>query len=127
MPGLYIDTDVAKDVARLLAGAGYDVVRGADLGLGHAADSVHLLEAARQGRVLVSHNVNDFQLLHEAWQRWSTAWGAPKQHPGILLPTHANPHDVFRQVDTIIASQWPLVNELYRWRDRGGWVRHQMR
>jgi hypothetical protein len=37
MPGLYIDTDVAKDVARLLAGARFDVVRGADL-VDHPAD-----------------------------------------------------------------------------------------
>ena len=37
---------------------------------------------------------------------------------------NAVPQVEVRYIDEIMASGWPLANELYRWRPRGGWVRH---
>lgn len=63
------------------------------------------MTAARQGRVLVSHNEADFLLLHRAWRRFAAEWGVqpPPSHPGIL---------VFRQVDP--SRLVPMAEEIDR-------------
>ena len=126
MPGLYLDNCVARQVAHRLNAAGYDVVTAAELGLRSAPDGRQLLVATQQNRVLVSHNASHFELLHDAWHRWSQAWGTPVQHAGILVLQHARPEMEARYIGEIMASGWPLANELYRWRVHGGWVRHQL-
>ncbi len=126
MSGLHLDNCVAKQVARLLIQAGYSVVTAAELGLKRAPDGRQLLEAAQQSRVLISHNADHFTALHDAWHLWSRSWGVSALHAGILLIPHAVPQVEVRYIDEIMASGWPLANELYRWRVRGGWVRHQV-
>ena len=124
MPGLHLDNCVAKQVARLLTQAGYSVVTAAELGLQRAPDGRQLLEAAQQGRVFISHNADHFTSLHDAWHLWSRRWGVSAVHADILLSPHALPHVEVRHIAENMASGCPLTNELYRWRPRGGRVRH---
>jgi len=70
----YLDNDVSVKVANLLNAKGHDVVSARSLDLRSATDAEHLLNAALSNRILVSHNFDDYELLHDAWQRWSTAW-----------------------------------------------------
>lgn len=85
MAAFYLDHNVAVQVAHMLRAAGHDIVTARDLGLDHASDDEHLLTAAQQVRILVSHNRADFVLLHTAWQRWTAAWQAgqrkARRHP----------------------------------------------
>ena len=126
MTRLHIDHDVSADLLPLLRRAGHDIVTAAELGLSAAPDDVHLLAAADDGRVLLTYNTKDFILLHGAWRRWSAAWQVARHHAGILIlkaPSQLSNQDSAREVDALLASQPPLIDELYKWERPGGWAR----
>ena len=85
MVAYYLDNDVGQELAALLGAYGEDVTTAAREGLRSASDDEHLLRAAGQERLPVTHNRRDFLLLHQAWLRWSTAWGVQRSHAGILV------------------------------------------
>lgn len=127
MGRFHLDHNVSRQVANLLRTSGHDVVTARDLGLEDADDDVHLLAALQDSRVLVTHNRNDFVLLHYAWRRWTRVWQVPQPHAGILIipqAPHLAPEQAVRELDGIQA-QVPLVNELYEydWQMSGAWVR----
>jgi hypothetical protein len=77
---LYLDDDSAAALlARLLQQAGHDVLVPADFGLSGAKDAEHLRRAIREQAAFVSHNYEDFELLHELLME------GQGHHPGILV------------------------------------------
>ena len=82
--------------------------------------------AAERGRMLLTYNRDDFERRHASWRRWSRAWQVTAAHAGILIaphPPHRSVAEAAREIDSLLASGYPLANELYRWRPVGGWVR----
>ena len=76
---LYLDDDSASTLlARLLRQAAHDVQLPADLGMAGEDDPVHLAQAIREGRVLLTHNHHDFENLH------NLIILAGGHHPGIF-------------------------------------------
>jgi hypothetical protein len=83
-------------------------------------DPQHLLQAIRAGRVLFSHNHDDFQLLHEL------VLGAGGRHPGVLIVRRDNdptrdlkPQQIVGALRKLLAAGVPIVNEfniLNHWR-----------
>ena len=62
---LYLDDDVASPLlAQLLQKAGHDVQLPTDVGLSGDDDPVHLRHAAMNGRVIITGNHDDFEVLH---------------------------------------------------------------
>ncbi len=132
MASLYIDNDVAVGVAVLLRGAGHQAVTTRDLGRTRASDAAQLLTAAQRNWIFVTHNANDFALLHDGWRRWSEAWGVPAQHAGIVvLPQATAAERARRRLDEVELAQFlidlfatgaPRANELWQWRRGRGWV-----
>lgn len=85
-----------------------------DLGLAHAGDDEHLLIAAQNGWILVSHNRKDFNLLHDGWRRWSAAWGVIALHGGILIIPQSWPAKrTASEIDSFIQTGVLLANQLY--------------
>lgn len=84
---LYLDEDFSFDIAHRLQGHGHDVATVRDLGLAGASDGTHLLKAEQERRLLISHNGDDFYLLHDAWLRWFQAHAPPPvpRHAGVLI------------------------------------------
>lgn len=78
-PRLLLDEDVQAGLAEALRRRGLDAVHLQELENKGLADAAVLALAAEQGRCLISYNVRDFVLLHNAY----AAEGRP--HPGILL------------------------------------------
>jgi hypothetical protein len=63
---LYVDDDCASKVLIAdLRADGHDVQAPADVGLAGEDDSVHLRQAVREQRVLITRNYADFANLHE--------------------------------------------------------------
>jgi predicted nuclease of predicted toxin-antitoxin system len=81
----YLDNDLAAGVALSLRTAGHVAISARDLRLRRATDDEQLLVAADAGRVFVTHNEDDFTLLHDAWRKWFSAKGVQAQHAGILV------------------------------------------
>jgi len=82
---LYLDHNVRRETANRLRAEGHDVLRTRELRAERANDDEQLLIAAERGRILLSHNRKGFELLHDAWQRWSAVWGVVAVPAGILV------------------------------------------
>jgi hypothetical protein len=124
MAECHVDHNVGRGVVVRLRMRGHTLVTAAELGLERGQDNLHLLEAARQGRVLLTHNLGDFTLLHDAWRRWSVAWGVIARHAGVIVPPQEWPRDrIAAEVHAILTDGLPLANELYHWVPGLGWVR----
>ncbi len=114
---LLLDEDTQAHVlVRLLREAGHDVETVAEAGMAGQADSAVLAYARQAGRVLLTRNVRDFLVLHQA----------DPQHAGILAEHQdADPakNMAYRQIAAAIgkleASGWALPGEfagLNAWR-----------
>ena len=104
---------------------GHDVVTSPDLGMDGQDDDQHLLAAANDGRILVTHNGRDFIVLNPAWRHWSQAWNTPADHAGILIvpqAPHMQPDVAAGELDAI-QSRESLINECwhYEWRTLRAW------
>lgn len=82
---LYLDDDSIHVVlVQLLGQAGHDVLLPANVGFAGAADPVHLRHAIREKRVFLTHNYDDFRLLHELLLEGGG------HHPGVLTIRREN-------------------------------------
>ena len=75
---------IPNDVVGLLRNRGHAVASSRDLGLDNFGDDILLLAAARTARVLLTHDIKDFEKPHDAWRRWPAARGRsrkPCRHP----------------------------------------------
>lgn len=119
---LHGDHNFARPAVELLRGLGYDVVASRELALDRAFDDEQLVFAARSGRVLLTHDIDDFELLHDAWRRWSVDWHVERHHAGILILPQEWPHQrKAREIDAFLHTGPVLVNQLYRWKPSIGW------
>jgi len=119
-PRFYLDQDVNKALKRALQ-AYYPEsdceVTAAESGLHLAYDGHHLLHAAQNRRILVSHNGKDFITMHDAWARWSAAWGVAPQrarHYGILIiPQSWRPPVAAREISQFLGPHDLLPDQIY--------------
>src|SRR5262245_59716247 len=90
------------------------------LRLSDAPDDKILFEAARLGRVVLTHDEEDFLLLDRAWRRWSSGWNVQPlpQHAGILLlPTIKVTLRgyVSQEIHHLLIARPSLANEVHAW------------
>jgi predicted nuclease of predicted toxin-antitoxin system len=104
---LYLDADVDVKLAANLRRAGYDCVSARDVG-NAALDDETLVFATNEGRVLFTHNIQDFVPIFKDW------WHANRNHPGIVvsqqIPLGELQRRVMRLLDTITADE--MANNL---------------
>ncbi|MBI4498191.1 MAG: DUF5615 family PIN-like protein [Chloroflexi bacterium] len=110
-------------MADMLRTAGHQAVTAVQLDMQYAHDDEHLLHAAQHGRILVTHNWKDYRLLHHAWHRWSTAWGIPQQHPGILVLPHGAVPQFAQAILDLLATGMQIHDTLHLWKGGGRWER----
>lgn len=115
MAALYLDEDVATYVAALLQAEGHTVLTTRSQRRVNATDGDQLVHSALNGWILVSHNANDFKLLHDAWHRWATAYQCPLIHSGILIvPQQYWSHErLAHEINAMVASGTDVNNQLY--------------
>ena len=123
MAAFYIDDDVSNPLAGLLLSDGHDVVTVRSLEAKGTPDARHLVAAAQQGRILVTHNRDDCRLLHDAWVYWSGLWSVSPLHAGILILDQSPPKFPLLALREVIQSDLPLTNQLYLWSPATGWIR----
>lgn len=111
---LYLDDDSAQALlVRLLLADGHDVEVPAKAGIAGMKDPVHFMYAIRTGRILLTHNHDDFKLLHELVLLVSG------HHPGILVVRRDNdptrdlkPRGITRAVRNLVAAGVPIADHL---------------
>lgn len=106
-----------KDLAlltRLLRQAGHDVCIPSDVGIAGSDDAVHLAQAIRDDRVILSHNHHDFEDLHNL-----LAVGAG-HHRGILVVRRDNnpkrdldEKGIVRAIDKLLRAGVQIVDHFH--------------
>ena len=126
MVRFYLDENVSEKLIPALRDQHHDVTSAIQSGQRTVSDALLLLDAARHGRIFITHNDRDFKLLHEAWRAWSTAWNGEEaaRHAGILIIRTSNQTVVPVIVDAIqrlLPTVDTFENRLFRWNIRDDW------
>lgn len=96
-----------------------------EIGQERSDDAEHLFIAAKQRRIVITHDRDDFILLHRAWQRWSAGWHVSAFHSGILIvpqPPRLTVVQCDQEIESLIARQSALTNALFQWTTSAGWT-----
>jgi len=112
---LYLDDDSTHSLLiRLLEADGHDVLIPAAASMAGKKDPAHLLHAIRTGRVFLTHNRDDFKLLHDLVRF------AGGHHSGILAVCRENdrkrdlkPRQLVRAVRNLINAGVPVADEFH--------------
>ena len=112
---LYIDEDSVDGVLiRRLIDGGYDTVTPSIAGTAGQADPVHFMCAIRAGRVVLTHDYEDFKMLHDL------VLLAGGHHPGILLVRRDNdptrdmsPRIIVRAIQNPAASEMAMPDSFH--------------
>jgi hypothetical protein len=113
---IYLDEDVSVMVGPLLTRRGHDVIHAYDLNNRQVPDTEHLLFAASSGRVMLTHNREDFEELHRWWLALN-AWGIMRRdHSGILTTWGDIPAGEWAGlVDSLLGQSPELSNRMLRY------------
>jgi hypothetical protein len=114
MMKIYLDDDSAAALlARLLQAEGHDVVVPDQVGNRGIEDPAHFLYAILDGRAVLTHNHEDYELLHDL------VVGSGGHHPGVLVVRRDNdrkrdlgPKGIVRALRKFIKSGAPIADEL---------------
>jgi hypothetical protein len=122
----YLDEPVAEDQASALRQHRHNVVTTRLMGNKGNSDVQQLLFATRSGRILITYDLRDYPILHEAWHELARLWGVGvvTLHPGIVIipPTHRLAVAEAARVIHDLVSREDLRNRLLRWKPSTGWV-----
>lgn len=126
MSAFYLDEPVAEGQAVPLRRLGHDAVTTRAVGSKGQSDVQQLLYAARTGRILITYDLRDYPMLHEAWHELARAWDVGNRvlHPGILIlpPTNRLPMaDAAREIDALTGHE-DVTNRLLIWQVPVGWT-----
>lgn len=110
----YLDDDSTNDLlVRLLRKEGHDVAIPDDVGNQGKKDPAHFMHAIREGSVLLTHNHDDYQLLHELVRL------VGGHHPGVLvvrrdqdIKRDLRPAGIVRAIRKLLAAAAPVADEL---------------
>jgi hypothetical protein len=122
-----MDENVSYLLDGLLRDYGYMVVSTHDEGREGSPDPHQLFHATEHDWVLVTHNANDFKLLHDAWHLRTYRWRLPHRHAGIIVAPQIQgytPSVVAVYIHTLAQQEDSLVNVFYDLQPRFGWVRN---
>ena len=112
---LYIDDDSVDGVLiRRLIDSGYNTLTPSTAGTAGQADTVHFMYAIRAGRVVLTHDYDDFKLLHDL----VVLTGG--HHPGILVVRRDNdptrdmsPRAIVRAIQNLTAAETVIPDSFH--------------
>lgn len=127
MAAFYIDENMTLELGPALRQYGHSVTSTAEERRLGAPDPHQLLHAAARGWAIITHNRNDFRLLHTAWLLWTNEWQIAPQHAGILIVEQVRRQpvsDLAQPIHDLVTNRdTTLANALYDWKPATGWVR----
>jgi hypothetical protein len=129
MADLYLDENVSARLISPLMARGHDVLHGRAVHPAKTDDHVHFASATRLNRILITHDIKDFRLLHRAWRDWFAEWGVPPhpEHAAILQapqPPQVSVAVLVELLDDFVrqaGTDSALLNRLFSWSAPRGW------
>ena len=97
-----------------------------DMGRLKATDDEPLLTATDLDHLLVTHNQDDYELLHRAWHRFARRWGVVAgQHAGVIIVPQSQEVPYPRtaaEIANLVRAEpnvWGRIIEFHR---KWGWI-----
>jgi predicted nuclease of predicted toxin-antitoxin system len=123
MVTFYLDHNISYRILPYLHSAGHQTVATRETGMNRADDDAQVFFAWQNGWITITHNRQDFLLVHHTLRRWGDLWHITDIHAGILaFPDSLAIREQARLLDVFIASDFPIANTFYEWRSIGSWV-----
>lgn len=109
MATFHLDENVSGKSLPEFVARGHDAIHARSILAEGTSDHVQLATAVRARRILVTHNRDDFLLLHRAWRDWLSKWGTSPAatHAGILIlpqPPILNPAQMTEEIDKLLVA-----------------------
>ncbi len=125
----YIDEDPQQELARTLRELGLDTLTTREAGTKGLSDARQLAFAVSQGRVLITCNARDFNLIHETLVLWSRRPGPGDEppHRGIMIVPNGSRMglDGVTRIVAAFAETHDadfVAGRLFEWLPDRGWV-----
>jgi hypothetical protein len=120
----YLDQNVSHRFIPLLQSAGHRAITARETKLDRAGDDELVFLAWQNQWITVTHDPDDFLLLHRTLQRWAAHWNQANIHAGMLtMPDSLSLREQAFVLDVFIAAELPIINTFYEWQSVGSWVR----
>jgi hypothetical protein len=89
-------------------------------------DARQLLWAVEHDRTIITHNLKDFRLLHEAISLWAIRWGTPNvlRHHGILVVPHLPVPELASLIDQFVRPLDKIDNRMFILDRQRGWYEY---
>jgi hypothetical protein len=82
----FLDANIGSRLAPILIRLGHTAVTTNEASRHDANDDEQLILATELGRILITHDQRDFELLFRAWVSFSRRWGVePGLHAGVIV------------------------------------------
>jgi predicted nuclease of predicted toxin-antitoxin system len=101
---LYLDEDVATELARILRSLGYDAVSAHELDPTRLEDVDHVARATAQGRAVLTYNYRDFLRIAGDW------FQAGRPHAGVIISYHQYSRDELGVLRQAVVSMLEAVS-----------------
>lgn len=113
MADFYLDEDVSHSLKPLLESVGHGVTTTRQQRREGASDGNQFLYAATSAWIMITHNKKDFELLHDAWIHWTTAWNLNHRYHGVLIISQlVLPQDNAAAIDALLSAHPNVENQL---------------
>ena len=93
---LYLDENVSVLVAEILRSKGFDAVTAQDFGKKGMSDAAQMEFASKNGRVIVTHDRVDFELLAKKY------FENNRSHKGVIIAHHRHPNMIAERLLKLI-------------------------
>jgi hypothetical protein len=125
LAAILLDENVSARLVPLLRRRGHECISATEIGFSRAKDPGLLLWSATAEHIVVTHDEDDFAMLHRAWRLWSTAWNVDAVHAGIIAvpQSPAWPYDrTAQEIDQLVRERGQLTNQFFKYRLPDGWL-----
>jgi hypothetical protein len=120
----FLDNNVSRHLIPILTADGHHILTSRDEGLAARNDVEQLLAATDRNAILVTHDREDFLLLHYAWLALCLRWHQTEAHPGIVVVPQVAEAAVHRYLTEFLQGTQVTQNACWRYGTAEGWVRY---
>jgi predicted nuclease of predicted toxin-antitoxin system len=126
MADLFLDADIDSVLVAPFEARGHSVQTTAQVSRHNATDIEQLLIATDLGRLLITHDRDDYLLLCRLWRALALRWGVSSEtHAGVLIVPQAAQLPLPRivsEIDGLIRSEPSLWGRVFRFDLKWGWM-----
>jgi predicted nuclease of predicted toxin-antitoxin system len=126
MADLFLDADIDAALVSLFEARGHSVQSTAQVSRLNATDIEQLLIATDLGRLLITHDKDDYLLRCRLWRALALRWGVSSEtHAGVIIVPQAKQLPLPRivsEIDGLIRSEPSLWGRVFRFDLKWGWM-----